>query len=250
MGEVFVDARKGLVELGARNLVDLLDRLLRIFDGLDQILALRFEEAMALRCLLVLIERHHVDRAHLLDALAQRAAGFFFGGEGFVDQSLDVQVGAQICGFDIDFGQATGFKMLKIGAQLGHRGGANRAIFAQLVERGAIGFQLRFDSQAAAATPGTQWQWLRARPIASARMSASSFWRAAKGCVLLHALLALGFRARARLFDGHDAALQVGVEPIDALEGSFGSAAALFKAGQFSGYLSGLLLQPFALLRS
>ena len=70
--EVLVDPRKGLVELGARNLIDLLDGLLRVLDRLHQVLALRLEEAVALGGLLVLVERHHVHRAHLLDALAQR----------------------------------------------------------------------------------------------------------------------------------------------------------------------------------
>ena len=46
------------------------------------------------------------------------------------------------------------------------------------------------------------------------------------------------------------AALQVGMEPVDALEGSFRAAPALFQAGQLRGYLRGFLLQAFALLRA
>ena len=47
--EVLVDARERLVKLLPRNLVDLLDRRLRVLDGLDQILALRLKEARAAR---------------------------------------------------------------------------------------------------------------------------------------------------------------------------------------------------------
>ena len=81
VGEVLVDAREGLVELGARDLIDLLDGLLRVLDGLDQVVALRFEEGVAVGGLLVLIQRHHVDGAHLLHALTESAARLFFGGE-------------------------------------------------------------------------------------------------------------------------------------------------------------------------
>ena len=45
-----------------------------------------------------------------------------------------------------------------------------------------------------------------------------------------------------------NAALQVGMETINALEGSFGSAAPLFKAGQFRSDLRGFLLEAFSLL--
>ena len=53
-GEVFVDDLEGLVELQAGDVVDLLDGGLRVLDGVEQVLALGFEEAVALvrsRCI-------------------------------------------------------------------------------------------------------------------------------------------------------------------------------------------------------
>ena len=70
--------------------VDLLDGRLRVLDGVEQVLALRFEEAVALGGLVVLLERHHVDRAHRFEPLLQAAAGFFFGGQGFAFETRDV----------------------------------------------------------------------------------------------------------------------------------------------------------------
>jgi hypothetical protein len=46
-------------------------------------LALGFEEGVALGGLGVLLEGHHVDRAHSFEALLEGARGFFFGDEGF-----------------------------------------------------------------------------------------------------------------------------------------------------------------------
>ena len=88
-GEVLVDAGEGLVEFGARDQIDLLDGLLRVFDRLHQVGALRLKEAVALGGLLVLVEGHHVHRAHLLDALAQGAAGLLFGGQLFAGEARD-----------------------------------------------------------------------------------------------------------------------------------------------------------------
>ena len=72
--EVLVDDLERLVELHARDLVDLLDRRLRVLDRLDQVLALRLQEPMPLGRLVVLLERHHVHRAHCLEPLLQRRA--------------------------------------------------------------------------------------------------------------------------------------------------------------------------------
>jgi hypothetical protein len=66
--EVLVDPGESLFELCARDPVDLADRLLRVLDRLDQIAALCVEETVPLGRLLV--QGHHVHRAHLLDALA------------------------------------------------------------------------------------------------------------------------------------------------------------------------------------
>ena len=53
-GEVFVDDLEGLVELRARDVVDLLDGGLGVLDGVEEVLALGLEEAVALgrsRCI-------------------------------------------------------------------------------------------------------------------------------------------------------------------------------------------------------
>ena len=72
----------GLVELDARDVVDLLDGGLGVLDGVEQVLALGFEEGVALGGLRVLFEGHHVDRAHGFEALLERACGLFFGERG------------------------------------------------------------------------------------------------------------------------------------------------------------------------
>ena len=140
--KVLVDARQRFVEFGARNLIDLLDRLLRVFDGLDQVLALRGQEAMALGRFLVLIERHHVHRAHLLHPLAQTAAGLFFGGEFLAGETRNLRILAQYLRFDIHLGEATRLKVFKVGAQFGQLARKCGAVFAQLIQRGPLAAEL------------------------------------------------------------------------------------------------------------
>jgi hypothetical protein len=69
--------------------------------------------------LLVFIERHHVHRAHLLDALPQvwQVSSSAASSSPARRQSL---IGAQHLGLNIHFSQAACLKMLQIGAQLGH----------------------------------------------------------------------------------------------------------------------------------
>ena len=64
--------------------------------------------------------------------------------------------------------------------------------------------------------------------------------------VLANALLALGFSGGALLLNREDAALQIGMETIDALECGLRPAAALFKAGELGGELGCFLLKVFA----
>ena len=79
--EVFVDLVERLFELLAREGVDLLDRRLRVLDRVEQIFALRFEERVTLGGFLVFLERHHVDRAHGVEARAHLAIDLVFDGE-------------------------------------------------------------------------------------------------------------------------------------------------------------------------
>ena len=64
------------------------------------------------------------------------------------------------------------------------------------------------------------------------------------------ALLALRRRRSPLLLDGQHAPLQVGMEPVDALEGSFSAAAPLFKAGELGRDLRRFLLQASRFWRS
>ncbi len=78
-GEVLVDDLVGLVELDAGDVVDLLDGGLGVFDGVEEVLALSFEEGVALGGLVVLLEGHHVDGAHGFETLLEGAGLFFLG---------------------------------------------------------------------------------------------------------------------------------------------------------------------------
>ena len=68
MPEIGVDRLKGFNKALARLDVDLLDRLLRIANGVQQILPLRIEEVVTLLRLLKLFERLRIHRAHRLNA--------------------------------------------------------------------------------------------------------------------------------------------------------------------------------------
>jgi len=135
VGEVLVDAREGFVELGPRNLVDLLDRLLRVLDRFDEVLALLFQEGMARGGLVVLFKSHHVHRAHLLQALAERATLLFLGSERFALHARNRRNGAKLFGRRVHFSEATALEVLDVGAQPGHRAVAAGALFAQRIER-------------------------------------------------------------------------------------------------------------------
>ena len=79
--EIGVDGLEGLGEFLARNLVDLLDGLLGVANGIDQVLPLRAQEILALLRFLELLHGRRVHRSQRLDAVAH------FGGRllGFGD---------------------------------------------------------------------------------------------------------------------------------------------------------------------
>src|ERR1017187_8880001 len=78
-----VDGLERLGEFPARNLVDLLNRLLRVAYGIDQVLPLRGQEIQALLRFLELLQRGGIYRSQRFDPLAdldRRPLGFFAGG--------------------------------------------------------------------------------------------------------------------------------------------------------------------------
>ena len=246
MGDVFVDARERFVEPGTGDLIDLLDRLHGVVDGLDQVSALHFEEAMPLGGFLVLVERHHVDGADLFEAIAEGPAGFFFQGQSFVKEPFNGFVGAQDSSFNIDFGEAASFQVFKVGQQLGGSAGAGGAIFAELVERDASCLEFDFEcGQLLAQSLGLGRNRLGLGQ-SSAPCLCQILLSLCQTGVLGQPLLALGLSPCTRLFELEDAAFEIVVEPVDSLEACLRATAALLKASQFRSHACGFLLQLFA----
>ena len=71
-----------VVKLRARDVVDLLNGSLSVFDGIQQIFALSFEKAVTRDSLVVLFKGHHIDWTHSFEALLQRAGFLFFSAGG------------------------------------------------------------------------------------------------------------------------------------------------------------------------
>ena len=91
-----------------------LDGGLGVLDGLEQVAALGFEEAVARGGLVVLLQRHHIDRAHGLEALLEGAGFVLGGGEGFALDAENGVVGAQEGGLDGEFVEAGGVDVLDV----------------------------------------------------------------------------------------------------------------------------------------
>src|SRR5258708_3505716 len=66
--KIVIDAVERLLEFLPRNQIQLRNRLLRIRNRLQQIIALPRQERKPLLALVVLLQRHHVHRAHRFDA--------------------------------------------------------------------------------------------------------------------------------------------------------------------------------------
>ncbi len=100
VAKCLVDDREGFLEFLFADLIELRDGLLRIGDGLQQVVPLAAEEFEPLLAFIVFLERHHVDRAHGLDAglhlvvLRVRDAKFLARKQGreFRDQILRLRV--------------------------------------------------------------------------------------------------------------------------------------------------------------
>ena len=162
------------------------------------------------------------------------------------------RVGAQHLSFDVDFGEAAGFQVLKIGVQLGHVRSIGCARSSRsLIQRGAAGLQLRLHAlPVAAAAPVPARQLSAPASGASAARPSVPLCRSTSVAFSRDALLPLCRRRPVRCCSmARHAALQVGMQPVDALEGGFCAAPALFQTGQLRGHLRRFLLQALAFLR-
>ena len=83
-----VDELEGLLEFVARDFVELVDRELRVLDGLHEVVALAPQEVLALLAFLEFLERHHVDRAHGFDARLHFVVVGFGGDQIFAGEQL------------------------------------------------------------------------------------------------------------------------------------------------------------------
>ena len=122
--------------------VNLLNGGLRVLDGVEQIGALGFKEVMTLSGFGVLLERHHVDRAHRFEPALEAAAGLVFVGERFLFKARDVLLRAEFGGLDAEIADACAFEVLEVGSELGGVGRAAAAAFTQRIRLGAQRLQL------------------------------------------------------------------------------------------------------------
>ncbi len=89
--------------------------------SIDSIRSLRWvsRKRVPFSRLLVLVQRHHVHRAHLLEPLLQAAAVLVLRGQFLASQPHHLRVVAQHLRLNIHLGQATGLKMFEVRVQLG-----------------------------------------------------------------------------------------------------------------------------------
>jgi hypothetical protein len=121
-----VDGFEGFGEFLARNQVDLLNGLLGVADGIDQVLALRAQEIVALLRLLILLHGGGVHRAEPFDAVAHLVGRLLGFGDG-------VAIGDGIVG----------------GGQFLHRAAQFLAAgFVEVLQLGLLAHQVDFDLRA------------------------------------------------------------------------------------------------------
>ena len=110
-----------------------LDGGLCVLDGFEQVAALGFQEAVARGGLVVLLERHHVDRAHGFHALLE-GTGFVLGcGQRVALHAHDRVVYAQRGGLHSEIVEAGGVDVFDVGGELGGTCGQVGALLAQLL---------------------------------------------------------------------------------------------------------------------
>ena len=159
-----------------------------------------------------------------------------------------VCIGAQRGGLDVDFSEAAGLKMFQIRAQLGHFAWSARRGLRAIgrARRGRFSIVSQWRPAAGAApAPGRRGSapgrgLRRGRRPVPARAGPA---RRSRGCAVRAPP-----RRRSAAAQWTDAALEIGMQAVNALEGGLRAAAALFQAGQLGGDLRGFLLQAFALL--
>ena len=88
------------------------------FDGVEEILALGFEEAVAGHSLVVFLEGHHIDGAHGFELLLECAGLFFFGVEGIAFDAGDGLILAEGDSFGAEVVEAGGVDVLDVGGEL------------------------------------------------------------------------------------------------------------------------------------
>ncbi len=140
-------------------------------------------------------------------------------------------IGAQDSRLDVDLGQATCLKMLQVGAQLGNLAGT--------AWHGSRAVDPGSRARASIASPCPP-MLAKGVSLGDERLRQGKCLGTRGGQLLLpfgqlaalaDALFALRCGGGPLLLDGLHPALQVGVEPLDALEGRLGTAPPLFKAG-------------------
>ena len=113
-GEILVNGVEGQFEFFLGGLVQLGDGLLRVRDGLQQVVALAGEEREALLAFVKFLERHHIDGAHGFDALFHLAVIRFGVGQLFAGHESGFR-GDQILGLRVHFAHTSFAQVLAVG---------------------------------------------------------------------------------------------------------------------------------------
>ena len=111
-------ACEGLLKFFLGDDVQLRDGLLRVRDGLQQVVALARQEGEALLAFVEFLQRHHVHRAHGLDALFHFAIAGFGGRQFFAAHERSFR-GDQVLGLRVHFRHAGLAQMLAVGIVAG-----------------------------------------------------------------------------------------------------------------------------------
>ena len=197
--------------------------------------------------LFVFVEGHHVDRAHLFDSLAQLLAGRLFRRQLLAGRVRTISASARI----------TAASTLISVRQLASRySRSDRSLATMLGPVAAIVAELIEPARAVLSSVSMPASFCRnsCASVVSVCAQDKSFVALRRQFLLAHgklgaltyALFPLCFGRCPLLFDGQHAALKVGMEPVDALEGCFGAAPAFFELGQLCCDLRGFLLKGFA----